>query len=87
MRNADRRSEISVPNLKSKGKVKEFTASVPVSGETHRRRDEKSAELVEVPHYRQDVITASNEKHLSITIGVPKLVSYYFITTQMAIHN
>jgi len=64
--------EISIPNMKSKGKPKEWTANLPIP---QAQTSPALTEMVEVPVYKQDILTISDERLLNISISVPKLVS------------
>jgi len=64
------KTDIAIPNIKSKGKLKERTVQLPVP---------KVAESTpEAPRYNQELVTLSEERHLLLTIEVPKLVSDVF---------
>ena len=54
--------------MKSKGNLEERMVQLPVT---------KNAELTpEVPRFKQELVTISGERSLSLTIDVPKLVSH-----------
>ena len=58
--------------MKSKGKPKEWTANLPIP---QAQTSPALTEMVEVPVYKQDILTISDERLLNISISVPKLVS------------
>lgn len=55
--------EITIPNMQSKGKLKERTAQLPLQTEP----------IPETPRYRQELVSISGEELVSIVLSVPKL--------------
>jgi hypothetical protein len=61
-------AEITIPHMKSKGKLEGRMVQLPVT---------KDAEVrPEVPRFKQELVTISGEQSFSLTIDVPRLVSH-----------
>lgn len=72
-------AEITIPNMRSKGKLKERTVQLPVS---------KAVELTpEPPRYKQELVSVGGEQFLSVTVKVPKLVSDILSLRKSSLHS